>query len=58
VHIVIGELQRLAPDSIHRVVAPFLPAPLLDKARGLGLEHWVAERTETQTIVYFCRPGR
>lgn len=55
VHVVIGELQRLAPGSIHRVVAPFLPAPLLDKSKGLGLEHWIAERSEAQTVVFFCR---
>lgn len=57
VHVVIGELQRLAPGSIHRVVAPFLPAPLLDKATGLGLEHWVAERGDAQTVVFFHRGG-
>jgi hypothetical protein len=55
--VVIGELQRLEPGSIHRVVAPFLPAPLIDKARGLGLDHWVAERGETQTVVYFRKRG-
>lgn len=55
VHVVVGELQRLAPGAIHRVVAPFLPAPLLDKSKGLGLEHWIAERSEAQTVVYFRR---
>ncbi|MBI2214800.1 MAG: DUF1858 domain-containing protein [Acidobacteria bacterium] len=58
VHVVIGELQRLAPGSIHAVIAPFLPAPLLDKTKGLGIEHWVAERNETKTVVYFCRVTR
>lgn len=53
VHVVIGELRRLAPGAIHEVVAPFLPAPLLDKARGLGIDHWVAERGEVTTVVYF-----
>ena len=56
VHVVVGELQRLAPDAIHEVVAPFLPAPLLDKSKGLGLEHWIAERSESRTVVYFTRP--
>jgi hypothetical protein len=53
VHVVIGELQRLAPGAIHRVIAPFLPAPLIDKASGLGLDHWVAERDEARTVVCF-----
>lgn len=55
VHAVIGDLQRLAPGAIHRVVAPFVPAPLLDKARTLGIDHWIAESSEAGTVVYFSR---
>lgn len=55
VHVVIGELQRLPSGTIHRVLAPFVPAPLLDKARTLGIDHWIAENGDGGTVVYFCR---
>lgn len=53
IHLVIGELRRMTGGSIHKVVAPFLPAPLIDKALGLGIDHWIAERDEARTVVYF-----
>ena len=42
---VIADLHALGPGDIYKLVAPFLPAPLVDKASSLGISHWVTRRT-------------
>jgi len=32
---------------------PFLPAPLIDKAIGLGYQYWINEISEEKICVYF-----
>ncbi len=53
----IADLQALDPCDIYRLVAPFMPAPLIDKATSLGISHWVTHGDETEVMIYFCRPG-
>lgn len=53
---VIADLQTLGQGDIYQLVAPFMPAPLMDKAASLGISHWVAHRDEPQHVIYFCRP--
>ena len=50
---VIADLRGLPKDSIYKIVAPFIPAPLIDKATSLGFEHWVAQTDENTFEVYF-----
>ena len=52
---VIAELQSLGPGDIYRLVAPFLPAPLVDKASSLGFSHWVTQNDDQEFVVCFCR---
>ena len=52
---VLADLNDLAPDSLYKLTAPFLPAPLIDKAISLGFEHWVRKIDEDQFEVYFRR---
>lgn len=52
---VISELNKLSSDEIFLVIAPFLPAPLIDKALSLEIEHWVKRENEGQFNVYFKR---
>jgi hypothetical protein len=52
---VIADLQALAPGDIYKLVAPFLPAPLVDKASSLGLSHWVTQNDDQEFVIYFCR---
>lgn len=55
IHQVIADLQGLDPGDIYRLVAPFLPAPLVDKASSLGISHWVTRQDDGGLAIYFCR---
>ena len=52
---VIADLNALAPGDIYKLVAPFMPAPLVDKASSLGVSHWVTEKDDQELVIYFCR---
>ena len=52
---VIADLQVLGQGDIYRLIAPFLPAPLLDKASSLGISHWVTRKGDQEFVIYFCR---
>jgi hypothetical protein len=51
---VIADLQALGQGDIYRLTAPFLPAPLVDKASSLGISHWVTQ-DDGGFVIYFCR---
>ncbi|HOW45187.1 MAG TPA: DUF1858 domain-containing protein [Candidatus Aminicenantes bacterium] len=50
-----ADLAALAPGTIYKLSAPFLPAPLIDKGASLGLEHWLVKESEESFEVYFYR---
>lgn len=50
---VIADLRSLPKDSIYKIIAPFIPAPLIDKATSLGFEHWVVQKNGDTFVVYF-----
>jgi hypothetical protein len=52
---VIADLQALGQGDIYKVVAPFMPAPLVDKASSLGIAHWVTQEDGQEFVIYFCR---
>lgn len=52
---VIADLQKLPKDGIYRLIAPFLPVPLIDKATGLGFLHWVEKINDAEYHIYFKR---
>ncbi len=39
---VLAAVAALAPGQAHRLITPFVPAPLLDKVRAQGLAVWTA----------------
>jgi hypothetical protein len=53
VHEVLSALKRLNKKEILEVIAPFIPAPLLDKSLGLGYKHWLDRKSEVELRVYF-----
>ena len=53
---IIADLIALDQDDIYRLVAPFLPAPVVDKASSLGISHWVTQGDGQEMVIYFCRP--
>lgn len=50
---VISDLRSLEKDKIYKLVAPFLPAPLIDKATSLEFEHWLVKGPGEIFTVYF-----
>ena len=52
---VIADLQAMDLGDIYKLEAPFLPAPLVDKASSLGIAHWVTQEAGSAFVVYFCR---
>lgn len=50
---VIADLRLLEIGKIYKLTAPFLPAPLIDKAASLNFRHWVVEEADGSCSVYF-----
>lgn len=53
VHEVMASIKRLDENGILEIVAPFIPAPLLDKTLSLEYKHWLDKISETEYRVYF-----
>ncbi|MFN8240481.1 MAG: DUF1858 domain-containing protein [Bacteroidales bacterium] len=52
---VISDLNHLNKGKIYKLTSPFLPAPLIDKAISLKIEHWVSNDLENSVLVYFYK---
>lgn len=52
---VIADLNHLEPGKIYELKAPFLTAPLIDKATSLGLEHWIDQKSDEEFLIYFFK---
>jgi hypothetical protein len=52
---VIADLNNMNNGKIYKLMAPFLPAPLIDKATSLNLKHWVEKLDEQNFNVYFYK---
>jgi len=52
---VISDLNQLNIGKIYKLTSPFLPAPLIDKATSLKIDHWVLKDQDNLVFVYFFR---
>jgi hypothetical protein len=52
---VIADLNHLEIGKIYELKAPFLTAPLFDKATSLGLKHWIEQKSDDEFFIYFNR---
>ena len=52
---VISDLNKLEDGVIYLLIAPFLTAPLIDKASSLGFRHWVNQVNSEEFHIYFSR---
>jgi hypothetical protein len=52
---VISDLNHLNKGKIYKLTSPFLPAPLIDKAISLKIDHWVLKDKENLVLVYFYK---
>lgn len=55
VHTVLGALKNLEQGKVLEIVAPFVPAPLLEKAESIGFKYWINQESESLFRVYFCK---
>ena len=49
---VISDLNHLTPGKIYKLTSPFLPAPLIDKAISLKIDHWVQKEGELVIVCF------
>lgn len=54
---VMEDLKKLNGAEIYKVTAPFLPAPLIDKAIGLNYSHWIEKENNELFYIYFTKPN-
>jgi hypothetical protein len=52
---VMEDLKAMDKGGIYKLIAPFLPAPLIDKASSLEVEHWVVKENEQTYVIYFYK---
>jgi hypothetical protein len=52
---VLADLQHMPDNEIYELVAPFFPAPLIDKATGLGFLNYVVELSPEEFRIFFIR---
>jgi hypothetical protein len=52
---VMADLAALAEGEVYVLVTPFVPAPLVDLARGKGFEAFSASEGEALVRTYFRR---
>lgn len=53
---VMADLKQLPKGKLYKLEAPFLPAPLIDKASSMEVEHWVNEISKAEFEVWFYKP--
>jgi hypothetical protein len=52
---VIADLNSMNSGKIYKLLAPFLPAPLIDKATSLDIKHWVEKLDDQKFYIYFYK---
>lgn len=52
---VITDLKKLPDGKIYKLKAPFVPAPIIDKATSLNFQHWVDKKSTDEVAVYFMK---
>jgi len=52
---VLADLHNMPENEIYELIAPFFPAPLIDKASGIGFDNYVVEVSPEEFRVYFVR---
>lgn len=50
---VISEIRQLGDDQTLKVVAPFIPAPLIDKTVSMNIQHWIMQKSAEEYWIFF-----
>ncbi len=54
---VMADLNKLEAGVIYRVTAPFVPAPLIEKAASLNIDHWLKQEADELFHLHFRKKG-
>lgn len=52
---VIADLNNMDNGKIYKLITPFFPAPLIDKALSLKVQHWVEKISDDDFNIYFYK---
>ncbi len=52
---VMADLKNLKSGNIYLLKAPFLTAPIIDKATSIGILHWIDQKSDDEFLIYFTR---
>jgi hypothetical protein len=52
---VMADLKNMESGKIYKLIAPFLPAPLIDKATSMDAKHWVEKISDSDFNIYFIK---
>ena len=55
VHEVMSAIKKLNENEILKVIAPFIPAPLLDKSLSMNYSHWLDKKADEEYWVFFVK---
>ena len=58
VHEVLSAIKQLREGQVLKIIAPFIPAPLIDKTRSLNYDHWLDKQEGEEYWVYFLRSSK
>jgi uncharacterized protein (DUF2249 family) len=50
---VLSAIKKLGDGELLEVIAPFIPAPLLDKSLSLNYRHWLKKESDEKFVIYF-----
>ncbi|MBZ0244063.1 MAG: hypothetical protein K8F24_12655, partial [Bacteroidales bacterium] len=53
VYEVLSGIKKLDEGQILKVVAPFIPAPLIDKSLSLNIQHWIIRKSAEEYWIFF-----
>jgi uncharacterized protein (DUF2249 family) len=55
VHEVLSAIKKLNEGEILEIIAPFIPAPLIDKSMSLNYKHWLNNKNAGEFKIYFTK---
>ncbi len=55
VHEVLSAIKKLNHGDILKIIAPFIPAPLIDKSLSLSCKHWLEKKKDSLYYIFFAK---
>lgn len=52
---VVADFKQMPEGKIYKMIAPFLPAPLIDKLSSLEAKHWIDQDSAGAYLIYFYK---